>query len=97
MSVNELLDVQNGRESVKNEDDSRVIPIDGTPFMAVRDGFIDWKLVIGNMYASNKVFESFEDAEEYVNNTNWDLVSSFVLATLVNFDVVDKEILNSFE
>lgn len=96
MSVKELIDVQNGRESVVNEDDSRVVPIDGTPFIAVREHFI-WKVVIGNMYASTKVFDSFEDAEDYVNDTDWDLVGSFVLATLLRFGVIDEDLLKNDE
>lgn len=96
MSVKELLDVQNGRETIENEDDSRVIKIEDSPFVAVKndDG---WRIVIGNMYASDKVFSYLDDVENYVNSTDWDLVNSLILATLLNLDVINEDIFKKFK
>lgn len=91
MKTKELLDLQmnvdtqDSEESNLNEDVTRYIPIDETPFALVKDGDV-WVIVMGNNLVSSKKFIYNYEAINYIEDKPWELImnASFVYNSIVN-------------
>ena len=72
---------------IKDKDEKKVInytTVEGTAFTIVQQGD-EFIITIGNHKASEKIFDSFESAKNYIINKEWDLIQSLIIRVIDYF------------
>ena len=92
----ELLGLQTSSEKQDNstsENLFKVHVLEEAPFSIIeKDG--EFKIVLGNEIVSSKVFESLEDAKDYLSGYCWDVIFSAIYSLVRNYNKI-KEYENS--
>lgn len=74
---------------------SFVKQVENTPFTVIElESEKKFILTVGKQIASNKQFDSIEEAEEYINKWDWDLIINLVVTIVNNIDKLKD---NSYE
>ena len=73
----------------KIEKDFNIERVENTPFTFItKDG--ETKIAIGNLIASNDVYENLEDAIKRVNSSDWDLITSVIYYLIKNLKTLEE-------
>ena len=73
----------------KIEKDFKIERVENTPFTLItKDGVT--KIAIGNLIASEDVYENLEDAIKRVNSSDWDLITSVIYYLIKNLKTLEE-------
>lgn len=81
------------KNTTKVSESVTVSQIEGTIFRVLEESKEEeriYRIIIGNKIATQKWYKSLEEVEEEINKTNWDLVTSCILA-IIEFSKTQME------
>ena len=92
----ELLGLQTSSEKTDNNTSENLFSVhklDDSPFSVIEKDN-KFKIVLGNEIVSSIVFDSLDDAKDYLSGYCWDVIFSLVYSLIKNFNKI-KEYENS--
>ena len=93
----ELLATQNCAKQADNSTSESLFKVhkcENSPF-GILEKDNEFKIILGNEIVSSEVFESFEDANNYISDYCWDVIFSAIYSLVKNFDKIKEEHENS--
>lgn len=88
----ELLATQNCAKQTDNSTSESLFKVHkcaNSPF-GILEKDDEFKIILGNEIVSSEVFESFEDANNYISGYCWDVIFSAIYSLVKNFDKIKE-------